>query len=1005
MTTTADTIARVTKAILVCLVLHSAEGFADVGRLVVNSSTDGTVNGAATYNGYLWISTSRAAFHIKPGSTEIVKHPEVEGSRLPPIQSSGKLWLIGPDIYTVDTSERLTKVNEASFKPGFNVAVFQNDTLWLVGGDNRLYRLVNGRLDHVELSNPDIKQPDSAYSIAPSGGYVWALSQNCAHAITKNQVKSLCNLGRSPNVLEAFGQTWIATDAGLYRFDGGKAVPIKFGTADLPIKLLSFQSPYLYILRGNQALYSVDDSGRQNKLLTGKPIVAEAKEGLWVWSGKILHKIKGGSIENKVDVDGIDGTSVSSFSSVFSIDGTTFISSNGALFKITDNRVERAKSWPGGRVIDWRSYRDKIWFSGERGVLSVDKRSLLEGDFRELNLPSYASMGFFPYYGTGRDKYRFTEAFDALWLILEAGILRIDPDITAKAGVAGGWSLIGASTLLGIDAIVFSELATPEIRYTGNSSSLLLNWPNSVVPAKAIFSSSENEFKGRWKQGSYSFGTESNTRVTPVTDKIFYALLDHNGNIAVGKLNVLVLGGIGLRGLTGTIVLYVFALMASVALAPYSSFCHRLVSTPWVRPLGYFNFIPALVGVFPSIQRYILKRYVVNLLAEKGLKHIDESYVEPGGEFKFELFLEKACSLRSVLVKGQSGVGKTTYLKFLALRIAQAAKIDSSAPIPIMITLATARKEGLDVAASDQLSSHDISFEQSVKASMFQNGKFLFLLDGLNELDDDQRYSVSNFMTRYSRNNFFVVTSQLDEPNFPTNGSLELAPLPEHTIRAILAARAGEELAEEYEKNGTTELRELLRVPQNLFLTIDVVKTTRIFPKDKRVLYETLLRPLFDRWKQAGQMTLEEDLYERAFRMLAGGIYAIDKNPMPTDTFRGLLELKMIALKGNQYSFSHDLVRAYLAAKHVVPSWIKICHDPSYAVELSWKPMFEFVVLDLLAQSQSLRELMFMLLDRNTRLGGELFSWSARTVPHAVIGWEEEFKTAFANLSLGLRHG
>jgi len=199
-------------------------------------------------------------------------------------------------------------------------------------------------------------------------------------------------------------------------------------------------------------------------------------------------------------------------------------------------------------------------------------------------------------------------------------------------------------------------------------------------------------------------------------------------------------------------LLWLLALLTLVVFAPVSVFVNAILMNRYVRKYGFFNLIPALT-LFDPVRRHLLRRYLATLRAETAG---EPPYILPVAELDPRTVFRKLAARRSVYVYGESGIGKTALARCL-LRFAL-----NNEPffIPVFISLRQQGGARPAEAFSAQLQSYGIVTDDDLAQELLKHGAFVFLIDGLNEVSNDVRASISEFIGRYKGTSRFLLTSQ-----------------------------------------------------------------------------------------------------------------------------------------------------------------------------------------------------------------------------------------------------
>jgi hypothetical protein len=84
---------------------------------------------------------------------------------------------------------------------------------------------------------------------------------------------------------------------------------------------------------------------------------------------------------------------------------------------------------------------------------------------------------------------------------------------------------------------------------------------------------------------------------------------------------------------------------------------------------------------------------------------------------------------------------------------------------------------------------------------------------------------------------------------------------------------------------------------------------------------------------------------------------------------------------------------------HVASKWAALLAGPAVKVDLNWRSMFEFTILEV-ATPEATKDLLLAVLNKNRQLAAELFKWAKEFHLDLVEGWEEQFNRAYGKVSL-----
>ncbi|MEH2198564.1 HEAT repeat domain-containing protein [Nostoc sp.] len=358
-----------------------------------------------------------------------------------------------------------------------------------------------------------------------------------------------------------------------------------------------------------------------------------------------------------------------------------------------------------------------------------------------------------------------------------------------------------------------------------------------------------------------------------------------------------------------------------------------------------------------------------------------------------------------VLLVGKPGSGKSTALERLLWEEAQKGKQrEPNQKIPVLVELRRYKTSVLDLI-QDFLTSYNLNLNSIEIEHLLFTGQFLLLVDGLNELPNEQaRRDLDGFRQKYRRVTPMIFTTRYlgVGGDLGIEKKLEMQPLTEpqmqHFVRAYLP-----EVGDEMLRQLAERLRELAETPLLLWMLCEVFNHAKQIP--------TSLGELF-RWfsgeyhKLKGDVPISEglrnwqaDLLQHlAFVMMQGDnstelrltiskqqarnvLAAFLQNQIayPDDCARrwleDLLKYHLIQLRTDeQIEFRHQLIQEYYAAEFLLPLLDNVSDEKlkrDYLNYLKWTEPVA-LMLGLLADKRQALRVVKLALDVDLKLAARL---------------------------------
>ena len=240
--------------------------------------------------------------------------------------------------------------------------------------------------------------------------------------------------------------------------------------------------------------------------------------------------------------------------------------------------------------------------------------------------------------------------------------------------------------------------------------------------------------------------------------------------------------------------------------------------------------------------------------AEWADKFAQEEYFDLWGEYHDPLEIVEKDKL--ILILGEAGSGKTTLLRHISNHQANSCleplKTKGQVTFPIYVNLGQFREGDLLQYLKKTLPSDIFSLLQK-RPTGFKNWRFIYLLDGLDEIPLDDipdrlRSIISNSMSFKTGSDLVILSSR---PIFYESyrSTFELWPLQVYHLARLTweqissyCKQKGCEPDELFKESARLDFDELLRNPLNLKLALDLLKNEGQLPSTKSDLFEKIVQ-------------------------------------------------------------------------------------------------------------------------------------------------------------------
>jgi hypothetical protein len=833
------------------------------------------------------------------------------------------------------------------------------------------YRLEGNSFRSVTPTNLNVS------AIKELKGVTWLLTDRGAFAIDRNASRRVSKTdSEAINVKEVDGQVWLLTNEEACKVVDRTPRCIRIGVstglnvttilATQDINRISGQ----IVLATNEGLYEL--KGNNTRALGFKDLdinqVEEINGKTWVRTSKGAYRLDGNAARRIPDIE-------TEVHSVSKIKGQVWLATDTGAYRIDGNSALRIPNLDTD-VHGISEIQGQVWIATDSGAYRLNVDSPLRIPDIEVAVNSVELIG------------------NEVWLATDKGAYSVDEkqSITLEVKPAdSSWMSVFQNVLP--KNTFLSGLVLPDAKYTKPD--------NATTSAKQYFEivweTDEARFEDDLADRRYNAAERAFLPLTSGRRTIKYSVRDQWGNTFRGRVAVVVVPGPA-AWLLLVSVLWIGLLLIAFSLAPISSPCHNMLMNPWFRKIGSFGIVPLIITSIPAVRRHVLRRYVRSLREDDNLNIWRQRFVVPSDELLPERFANLLLRRRTVLIIGQSGIGKTSFSRYLTSCYASKdrKRLLPGKFIPVIIHLSRYEGVSLEEMFDAELSNSGKLTDKALNSWFLRQGGFVIFIDGINEVPDATRQSVSRFVNQYWKSNLICISSQQKYAEFDWMEKFELTYLTPDKIRDVLTLRVGSEQAAIALQQFNTDTYDAYKIPQDLEFAVELLKRGQSLPKTKSDIYKATLEPLFDTWESSGQTAYSTLLFKRAFEMLSSSDAAFERagSDLPHEIRESLSERKLIVRRGDHYHFRHDLVRAYLAAQHFAPRWAQILQDRELVVDSNWRAMLEFAILDI-AEGVEVGRILFLTLERNVRLVGELFKWLNNLRPDLCGIWADEFRLKY----------
>jgi hypothetical protein len=1002
-------------AVIVGLYLLATRLPAQSQVLVRNSADTGAVYNIVAVGDEIWLGAQNGAFRWDRRSNQAKRVEGDTGGVATIVPVGDEIWL-GADNGAFRVER---KSNQA-----VGVEDLTNQVIWIVPlGDGIWLFDLNGAYRVERKTNQAVRlggDTGGFHSIKPIGDEIWVIAEKGVFRVDRKTDQLVpYDTGRGPSIVPVGDEIWLLSEKGAFRVDRktNQAIPLAGDTGrahsivqvDNEIWVTAEKGVFRVDRKSDQAVPLAGDTVR------AYPIVAVGEE-IWVAAEKGVFRV---DRKNYQAVPLAGGDTVRAVAIIPNGDDIWLF--NGYRAFRVDRRNNQVVPLGGdtGRVLGIKLIGDDTWLLGEKGVFRVDRKS-------------YQLVA----YDTGRPS-SIIPVGDDIWLLGEKGAFRVDRKSTQAvrlAGPTGANSIIpvgdeiwlaapggsgtdvfrvdrrtkirveldGSLQLWGITAWL-EGITHPIVRYIDTQTGEQ-NYASSEAAPTLIYDSDSKKLLEREKDPKQWATMESNPLVELKAGwrSFHFSVRDGWGNEPEPQ----VIEGWVIPTWTLSALIPILSIgfcLVCLALAPYIRYCHMLLMNPFLRNWASFGLVPLFITVVPPLRRHILKRHCRALAQASRFESFAGGYVVPEVRFTSFEFAATLSKHKVIGLHGQSGIGKSAFLIYLAH---QCASREAKHPllrrlVPIFLDLSVAGGLNPKEMVRNALRKYGDLTDENLTEVLLDQGGFLFLFDGLNEVSERSALAIVQFADMHRNHSWSCLTAQVAMEELKKDSTLMAgSPLSDGKVKELVRKLAIDPKTkkEKFDPESllnkfTDETYTIGHVPLQLELMVEMWETSRTLPRNLDGLYSYVVGPLVDKqaFSNQGDGDWPDVLGRLAFTMMdEKRPYDPKKDYLPDELKSQLVSKKLFLQRGEVLEFRHDRVRAYLAAKYFGSRWRAILTEQKTIVDANWDTMLEFhLAVD--QNAHQTRDLLFLLLNKDMGAAIRLNAWGLQNRPKLFEDWQDDF--------------
>jgi hypothetical protein len=818
-----------------------------------------------------------------------------------------------------------------------------------------------------------IRVPDEewdVYGLAQGPRGLWVTQSGSLYLIENGEVKEFGKAVPYINSLSNLnGNIWLATREGAFRMDG-----------DTPTRMSDERVVRRVELVGQEIWFATDKGAyplaTPLKRTPDQQLDVRAIEQI---DNQIWLATKTGAFRtDRTNLYPIAPELHLDVYTIKSINGKIWLGTETGLYTVNGNNLTLVSD-EVRRIYNIAQIDGRIWLCSLQGVYSFDETN-----------------GLKPLLNDNLDVKEMRKIASKFWVATgshpnqHGGIYRVDEDVSISIRPSRSWLEALLQDVFRLNVWIEGTIK-PEIQYSRRSDNT--DPYGSEVPKEfdVILTFSKTDFDEAIRKERYSRAPEFERTLSGGRTTIYLSARDKWGNrSAPVTITAWVIPKPFLLFPLLLALLWWALLLLVLFLAPYSKFFMRALMNPFLRKVLTFGFVPLIITLFPVARRHLLKAYLREVARDDEFAEWQKRFVLPDEQLSAPHIAEMLGKNSVLFLVGESGIGKTSYFKYLLGCYASDRKLLSHV-VPVFLPLRRHRgKAPIDIFAS-QLATYGGLTDVELTKWLLGQGEFLIFIDGLNEVNELAVEGIVAFVEELHKVNYFFLSSQETYVDFERAKTVSVPTLDAAHIKKVLEFRLGDR-AQAIIDQFTEGMFKEYGVPQELELAIDLVEDGKPLPQGKLELYEATLNPIFDSWHQAGR-EYETELCRRAYEMLSKGESSFESkdSTLSLEIRNRLVENKLLYLRGGQYQFRHDLIRAYLAAKYLAPRWNELLDgEKPVRLDANWNSTIKFVTL-VYDNTDDRKKLLFSVLQKNSQVAKDVFNWLEKEHPTLVADWSSEF--------------